>query len=195
VKILAFGSLIWMVGFGCGRLNFHASLRRKRNTPKNTRLIVMNETSLSEKKHGEKIWESYLPLLSNWTLEYNKTMITISVAFLAGQLVLIRHPGLASPFCATLAIFPTVMSLLASLQTILTSRNCLYVIVRDAAQSSGAPELSEDPFRSEKLDWIEKMHHKTWWRLFLSMAIAMASFTTGAVLTLAAIAVPFFQNL
>lgn len=144
--------------------------------------------------HGERIWGNYLPVLSTWTLEYHKTVIAISAAFLTGQLVLIDLPNVASTPWVTAAVFPTALSLIASLQTILTSRNSLYVIVRDAARAADIPELSQDPFRTEKIEWIERLHRKTWWRIFLSNAIAMIAFMLGVTLTLTSVAVSFFKN-
>lgn len=193
-KALAFGSLIWLIGFGCGRLRLHTCLNKTRSGENKKVQIAAQKTGLLKKMHGEKNWGNYLPILSTWTLEYHKTMITISAAFLAGQILLIGLPKITSTPWITAAIFPTALCLIASLQTILTSRNSLYIIVRDAARAADIPEPNQDPLRVEKIEWIERLHHKTWWRIFLSNAIAMGSFILGVTLMLFSIAVPFFKN-
>lgn len=194
-KAFALGSFIWLVGFGCGRLNLHASLNKAENVEDKNTTPPIQENGLVKKMHGERIWQNYFPTLSIWSLEYHKTMITISVALLAGQLVLTDHPKIASTFWITAAIFPTALCLMASLQTILTSRNSLYIIVRDAARAADIPEPHQDPFRMEKIKWVERLHHKTWRRIFLSNAIAMSAFIFGVFLMLISIAVPFLKNI
>lgn len=63
IKALAFGSLIWMIGFGCGRLTFHASFRRNKTLRK--RITAQSIRSLQDN-----------PLVDIWLSMYNQTIDT-----------------------------------------------------------------------------------------------------------------------
>lgn len=134
-------------------------------------------------EHGTDVLKAYIPILSNWTLEYYKAMVFISGALLTGQLVLLGHlPSRLSTWIVFASAF-TIICMMSALQTMLTTRNFLSLIVRDATKAAGRTEIDLDPFRTEKIKWLEQAHNKTRWRLFLNQTNAMILFCFGVVLT------------
>ena len=149
----------------------------------------MDADTLNNQTDSSAEWGVYYAHLSAWTMEYVRTMVVIASVLVTGQIVLITQKAVAHPYIIVIAFLFTGYTLMFALLTMLTTRNSLYLITRDAAEQENITEPRFDPFKTESNKWFEKLHYKTAWRHHLNYFAGMITLLSGIGLTLISVAI------